>query len=165
MLKRMFPVFLVIFALSIGAAAQKASGVVKCAKPEKPSAIQVAHHADHSLGVSQTNCVWTQPMTIAGVKTKEGVDTSTSDTKGGAAHIHGYYVDTMENGDTASYKYEGTATMKNGAVVTGEDKWELMEGTGKLKGMKGSGTCKGKGGADGSVTWTCDGMFQPAKSK
>ncbi len=163
MLKKMFPVVCVIFVLSIGAVAQKASGVVKCAKAEKMNAIPVTHHPDHSLGVSQAKCVWTQPMTIAGVKTKEGVDTSTSDTKGNAAKIHGYYVDTMENGDIASYKYEGTATLKNGAFVTGEDKWELMEGTGKLKGLKGSGTCKGKGNADGSVTWACDGMFQPAK--
>ena len=44
---------------------------------------------------------------------------------------------------------------------TGND--TLVGGTGKLKGLKGQGTCKGKGASDGSVTWDCEGTFEPAK--
>ena len=57
--------------------------------------------------------------------------------------MHGYYVDTMENGDKAHYRWEGTGTLKGEMLESADIKWELIRGTGKMKGVKASGTSCG----------------------
>ena len=87
------------------------------------------------------------------------VSTNFTDVQGNKSSFHGYYVDTMENGDKGEYSFRGTATMKDGAIQTAQDAWTLVRGTGKLKGAKGKGTYKGTGAADGSITWDCKGEY------
>ena len=56
--------------------------------------------------------------------------------KGDNVSGHGEYVENMANGDKNHYTYEFTGTMKNGAFVSGSNKWSLSEGGGKMKGGK-----------------------------
>lgn len=152
-----------VFALATSALGQKTSGTVKCAKADPQHSVAIPDKEGHDFSISQSKCTWEKPMDIAGSPNKEGVVTASDEAHGGSIHLHGYYVDTMANGDKGYYRYEGTGTAKDGVFQTGEDKWTLVGGTGKLKGLKGQGTCKGKGASDGSVTWDCEGTFEPAK--
>jgi hypothetical protein len=117
--------------------------------------------ANHALVLSQANCSADKDhgFSINGVKSGSGVSTNATEVQGSKAKFHGYFVDTMENGDKAEYSFQGTGMMKDGVMQTAEDSWTLVSGTGKLKGAKGKGTCKGTGAADGSVTWECQGEY------
>jgi hypothetical protein len=52
------------------------------------------------------------------------------------------------------YSYQTTATSKDGAVQTGQNKYQITGGTGKMKGIKGSGACKLTGNADGGLDYS-----------
>ena len=60
------------------------------------------------------------------------------------AQDRGYVVITMDNGDKAYVRLQGTSSVKEGAL-TAEGTWSYTGGTGKLKGLKGEGTYKGSG--------------------
>ena len=100
---------------------------------------------------------------IAGVKEKDGKGTETDDIKGDKVSGKGTFVESLENGDTLNIKYTVQATMKDGMVDTGSNKWQIASGTGKFKGIKGSGGCTGKGNADGSSAYDCTGNYSMAK--
>ena len=141
----------------------KASGTLKCAKPDVQHKIDVG--PNHTFVIDQAKC-WAdkdKPFAINGVKSGSAVSTNSTDVQGNKASYHGYYADTMENGDKGEYSFRGTAVMKDGAIQTAEDSWTLVRRTGKLKGAKGKGTCKGTGAADGSITWQCQGEYTLAK--
>jgi len=72
------------------------------------------------------------------------------------------YIETMENGDKGYYHYELTATTKDGQMQVTAHKWQLVGGTGKLKGVKGHGMCTGSGTAD-SMTYECEGEYTGPK--
>jgi hypothetical protein len=148
---------LCIAALITWASAQnKISGTAKCGKPDVQQKVDVPDHPGHAISVSQSKCTWTKPMEVAGIKSKEGVTTPLDDIHGDTAHSHGYYVDTMENGDKAFVSFQGSASMKDN---TSDGKWNYTGGTGKLKGIKGNGTYKGKGAEDGSTTFDVEGEY------
>jgi len=69
----------------------------------------------------------------------------------------------MVNGDKIYFTYQTTATIKNGQMQSGSDKWQATGGTGKFKTIKASGTCTGTGNADGSTTWACTGTYSLPK--
>ncbi len=135
----------------------KSSGTINCAKPDVEHKIDVG--GNHAFVLSQAKCSADKDkaFTIDGVKSGSGVSTNVTEAQGSKSTFHGYYVDTMENGDKGEYSFHGSATMKDGAMQSAADSWTLVRGTGKLKGAKGKGTCKGTGAADGSVTWDCEG--------
>ncbi len=137
----------------------KASGTFNCDKPGEEHKFDVG--PNHTFALNQSKCAADKDKTfdINGVKSGNGVSTSFNDVQGNKARFHGYYVDTMENGDKGEYSFQGTATIKDGVMQPTSESWMLVRGTGKLKGAKGKGTCKGTGAADGSVTWECDGEF------
>jgi len=119
---------------------------------------------NHAFSVGQIKCAWTKPWKIAGIAGKEGIGTFSGEVEGNKSRFHAYYVDTMENGDKAHYRYQGTATLKDGAPQSEEGTWTLVRGTGKLKGLTGKGTYKGTVGADGTMTYEVEGEYQaPAK--
>ena len=164
MRKFAFAVTLLFLGCSSAWGQTKSSGTAACGKPSVQHAIPVGDRPDHSFSISQTKCNWTKPMTIQGVKNKEGMATQFDEISGNTSRYHGYWVDTMADGDKGYYTYKGTATLKNGMLVSvDDDRWTLAGGTGKLKGLKASGTCKGKGSPDGSATWECEGTYTPAK--
>jgi len=145
--------------VGVARAQVKASGTLKCGKPDLEHTVDVA--PNHVLVLDQSKCSADKdkPFEIGGVKSGNAVSSDFSDVQGNKSKFHGYYVDTMENGDKGEYSFQGTATMKDNAIQTAQDSWTLLRGTGKLKGAKGKGTCKGTGAADGSLTWECDGEY------
>ncbi len=109
---------LVFFATAAASAQTKISGTVQCGKPDPQHMIPVGDRPDHTLGVEQTKCTWTKPMEIEGAKSKDGVSTATDDISGNTARAHGFHVSTMDSGDKFFVWYQGTATMKEGALVS-----------------------------------------------
>jgi hypothetical protein len=162
---KIFFTLLIVFALAAAASAQtKISGTEQCGKPDQEHSIQVGDRPNHSFAISQGKCTWTKPMEIAGIQTKEGVYTEFAETSGNTLRYRFYYVDTMANGDKAHYRGEGTMTVKDGVPQSGDEKWTLVRGAGKLKGIKGKGTNTLKtAAADGSSTWDCEGEYELPK--
>jgi hypothetical protein len=153
---------LVCFASVAASGQTKISGTTQCGKPDPEHLVPVGDRPDHSLGVEQTKCTWTKPMEIEGAKSKDGVSTSTEDISGDTARAHGFHVSTMDSGDKFFVWYQGTATMKDGALVSQKGTWGFTGGTGKLKGIKGKGTftCSSSGDA---VSCEVEGDYQLAK--
>jgi len=137
----------------------KGSGTLKCSKPDTQHKIDVG--PNHVFTLNQSKCMpdSDKPFMVNGMKSGSAISTDSTEVNGNKASFHGYYVDTMENGDKAEYSFHGTAMMKDGILQDGDDHWMLVHGTGKMKGAKGHGTCKGNGAADGSVTWDCEGEY------
>ena len=156
----------VLLAPGVLMAQTKISGAGRCEKPHDQHSIKVPDGTDHTLGVSQAKCVWTKPWEIEGVKNKEGVGSISGEVTGNAARSREFYVDTMENGDKAFYRYEATTTLKAGAPQASQGQWTLTGGTGKLKAVKGKGTCKATAfEPDGALTFECEGEYTAAPAK
>jgi hypothetical protein len=164
-LKTHVAVLCLLWCAGMAQAQIKASGTIKCAKPDVQHKIDVA--PNHAFVVDQAKCAADKdkPFAINGVKSGNGISTESTEVQGNKSRFTGYYVDTMENGDKGEYTFRGTATTKDGAIQTADDSWTLVRGTGKLKGARGKGTCKGTGAADGSITWECAGEYKLASSK
>jgi hypothetical protein len=137
----------------------KASGNIKCGKPDVEHKVDVG--PNHFLVLDQSKCSSDKdkPFEVNEVKSTNAVSSDFSDVQGNKSKFHGYYSDTMDNGDKGEYSFQGSATMKDNTIQTAEDSWTLLRGTGKLKGAKGKGTCKGTGATDGSLTWECEGEY------
>jgi hypothetical protein len=156
-LKTHVAVFGLLVCASVAQAQVKAAGALKCDKPDVTHKVDV--DSTHSFLVNQSKCSpdKDKPFEIGGVKSGSAVSTDATEVQGNKASFHGYYVDTMENGDKGEYRFQGSGTMKDGVMQSADDSWTLVRGTGKLKGAKGKGTCKGAGTAEGSVAWECAG--------
>ncbi len=118
--------FCVLALVALTTAQTKISGTAQCGKPDAQQKVDVPDHPGHAISISQAKCTWSKPMEVAGLKSKEGVTTDMNDIHGDTAHGHGYYVDTMENGDKAFVSFQGTASMKDN---TSEGKWNYTGGT------------------------------------
>ena len=152
--------------LACAAQAQtKASGVIKCTKPDQSHKIDVGPNHAFMIDQSKRLADKAKPFTIAGAASTTGVSTNVTEVNGNQSKFHGYYTDTMDNGDKAEYSFQGSAAMKDGVMQSATDNWMLVRGTGKLKGAKGKGTCKGSSGADGAITWDCEGEYTMAATK
>jgi hypothetical protein len=156
--------FLVVFALAAVASAQtKVSGTAQCGKPDQQQAIEVGDRPNHSFVISQMKCTWTKSLEIAGLQSKEEVDTLFSEVSGNRSRDQGYAVGTMTNGDKYYGRVQGSATLKDGVPESAEGKWSFAGGTGKLKGLKGKGTFKSKGAPDGTSTFEVEGEYELPK--
>lgn len=165
MYKTLFPAALITLLLCMATAAgaqTKIAGTNHCAKPDPQTTAQIGDRPNHALMLGQTKCSWTKPWEIAGVAGKEGVGSFSGELTGDKFRFHAYYVDQMANGDKAYYKYQGTATLKDGMTQTEEGTWTLTGGTGKLKGATGKGSYKGKAEADGTMTYEVEGEWTAA---
>jgi hypothetical protein len=162
-MKKLWVVLCFVCLLSYAALAQVKSEVQwKCDKPAKQHSIDVGDKPGHAYAIDQINCT---PVTgdIDGAKRKSGAGTEFLYIRGDKFTGHGEFIETMANGDKNIYTYEMKGTLKNGALVSGSDKWTLSEGGGKLKGAKASGTCKGAGNPDQTATWDCAGEYTMPK--
>ncbi len=156
-------VIVAVLALPAVASAQtKISGTAVCGKPDIQQKIDVGDRPGHSVTISQIKCKWSKPMEVGGVQDTEGVSTPVQDIRGNSAYTHGYYVDSMANGDKAFVRYHGKTTLKEGQPESDEGTWTYTGGTGKLKGIKGKGTYKGKAGPEG-VTYEIEGEYELPK--
>ncbi|MCU1233922.1 MAG: hypothetical protein JWP63_1889 [Candidatus Solibacter sp.] len=127
----------------MSAAAQtKISGTAKCGKPEYQLAVEAGDRKGHMLVVFKPSCTWTMPIEMAGVKAKSYTAAISSDAGGERAQDRGYVVVTMENGDQAFAKFQGTGLNKQSGAHSDEGTWTFTGGTGVLKGITGKGTYK-----------------------
>lgn len=150
MIRRFIPIGLVIGLLAPAVIAQnKISGTEQCGKPNPLHVVPVTGMPNHSLAVLQLKCTWTKPMVLAGIETKDSVETETYETIGNTGHAHGYHVTTMANGDMFRSSYSETGTHKEGAVQSTKGTWTFLSGTSNLKGIKGKGTFECNANADG----------------
>lgn len=149
-------------ALLIAAAASaqdKVDSALKCDKPTAQHSIDVGDKPVHAYSISHFTCTFTKGE-IGGVKDKDGAGTQFDEVTADSSRYIGYFVESMSNGDTITYRYAGTATLNKGQFETGTHKWNATRGTGKFSGIKASGSCNGKGAADGTVTWSCEGTSE-----
>ena len=153
---------LVFFAAVVASGQTKISGTAQFGKPDPQHMIPVGDRPDHSLGVEQLKCTWTKPMEIEGAKSKDGVSTETVDISGNTARARGFHVSTVDSGDKYFVWYQGTATTKDGALVSQKGNWGFTGGSGKLKGIKGKGTFTCTPSGDGD-TCEVEGDYQIAK--
>jgi hypothetical protein len=133
-----------------------------CAAPSPAQAVPVGDVPDHMYIVQQIKCTATKGE-IAGIKEQEGTATEFLEVKGANVTGHGFFVETLANGDKLHVTYEAKGVSKNKGLQSGSNKWTVVGGTGKFEGAKGSGTCVAKGNADGSVTFDCKGTYTLAK--
>jgi hypothetical protein len=131
---------LVCFATATAGAQTKVVGTAQFGKPDSQHVIPVGDRPDHSLEVVQTKCTWSKSMEIGGAKSKDGVNTETSEIHGNTVQTRGSHVSTMDSGDKFFVSYQGSTTTKEGALQSGKGNWAFTGGTGKLKGIKGKGT-------------------------
>ena len=162
MRKLMLVGVLVCLCATVALAQGKVENGWACGKPAMSHSIEVGDQANHAYAIAQFKCTSTKGE-IEGVKEKEGTGTEFSEVTGNSSKGHGVFVETMANGDMIHFSYQTTATLKDGQMVSGSDKWEATGGSGKFKGIKGSGTCTGTGNADGSSTWSCSGTYSLPK--
>jgi len=132
--------FAAFLAATAASAQTKQSGTAQCAKPDVQHVIPVGDAPDHSLALTQLKCTFTKPLEMGGAKSKEGVNTETSDFSGSTSRTRGFHIATMDSGDKYFVRYRGTGTTKDGNLVSAKGSWEYTGGTGKLKGLTGKGT-------------------------
>jgi len=160
---RTFQFTFVALLLTTAAVAQtKVSGTVQCGKPDQQSALDVGDRPHHSFMIGQGKCSWTQPMEIAGAKSKDDAFTMFSEASGNSAHERGYVTDTTDTGDKYAVRVEGTMAMADGKPLSEKGTWTFVSGTGKLKGIKGKGTFDGKADGD-NMNITVEGEYELPK--
>jgi hypothetical protein len=162
--ERMKNIGVVLCLLFLGSSVALAQGKTnvqwKCDKPSVQHSIPVGDKPGHVYAIEQINCTAIKGD-IAGNKMKSGTGTEFLYITGDKVSGHGEFVENMENGDKNLYKYEFSGTSKNGAFQSGNNKWSLIEGGGKMKGGKASGTCEAKGNSDLSTSFDCLGTYTP----
>ena len=106
---------LICLAAPLALAQTKITGTSQCSKPDPQHVIDVGDRPNHSFSIAQAKCRWTKPFEIEGIQAKDGVSTFFDEVSGDRSRTRGFYSDTMANGDKAQYRYEGSATLKEGA--------------------------------------------------
>jgi hypothetical protein len=163
-MKRFSLVLLAACAVAVPASAQmKIKGTETCPKPDTMQSVDVTDMPGHSLMVQKGNCTWSMPITLAGLKAVNSVNTSSTEAMGMNMTEHGYDVGTMDNGDTYIAKYSGTILAAKDGTATYKGTWVFVGGTGKLKHLKGGGTYKGSAAADGSSSADIWGTYSVMK--
>ena len=148
-----------LLALAVGTASAQTKTMLsgKCEKPKVQQSISIPGQQGHMFTLSQGNC--TANGDIGGAKGKDGVYSEHADVMGNHMKYSGVFVETLDSGDKISYTYQATATLKDGALVSGMNKYEISEATGKMKGIKGSGSCKLTPASDGGTEYSCSGEY------
>jgi hypothetical protein len=130
----------------------------KCSKPEVMQTVPAGDKEGHAYMLQQGKCETTNGE-ISGAKSKEGAFSEHGEAAGTRTKAWGTYVETYDNGDKVFYSYQTSGTTKDGAFVSGGNKYQITGGTGKMKGIKGTGTCKLSGGAGGGLDYACTGEY------
>ncbi len=145
------------FAVATASAQTKMSLSGKCSKPDVRQSIPRGEQPGRVFTLAQGKC--TSKGEIGGASSKEGAFAEHGDVSGNHGKVWGVYVETYDSGDKVFYSYQSTFTAKDGVLQTGQNKWQITGGTGKMKGIKGSGTCKLTGNADGANDYSCTGEY------
>jgi hypothetical protein len=138
----------------------KVEGTVRCDNPDPAYSIEVPDRSGHALMIAQRKCSWTKPLVVLDAKTKVGVAVSFTEKMEGALHMHGYEVDTLDNGEKLTMRIM-TQILAEKAPASFRGRWSFMRGTGKFKGIKGGGTYDGKLEEGGGLTLDLEGSYVP----
>lgn len=157
------PLDLILVEMKTTEAWKRISGRADCAEPDQANKIEVGDQPGHSFMVSQGKCAWDTRWKFEGIQSQQGMFTTFDEMSGDRSRFHGYYRDTLANGDQIHYRYKGRSHLRDGEFQSGESKWKIIGGTGKFEGIKGKGTCKGKGRVEGGVSWECEGKYRLSK--
>jgi hypothetical protein len=150
------------FAVSMTSAQTKFTISGKCGKADVEHSISVPDKEGHVFKLAQGKCV--TKGEIGGATSKQGAYSEHQDAAGNLTKVWGVYVETFDSGDKVFYTYQGSVTAKNGEVQSGQNKWQISGGTGKMKGIKGTGTCKHTPEAGGYLDYDCSGEYTLAGS-
>lgn len=130
---------------TIAAAQNKISGTMHCNRPDTDQQLDVGDVSGHTISLTQATCTWTKAMVFDGVQDTDGISSQISEVDGDNLTSHGYFVDTMANGDKIFLKYEAIIPIAGGDTQSVHGKWTFTGGTGKFKGIQGDGTFSGHG--------------------
>jgi hypothetical protein len=140
----------------------KVEGKVRCDKPDPEHSIEVPDRPGHVLMISKRKCNWTEPLVVMGAKTRDGVAVSFTEKMEGTLHVHGFEVDTLDDGETLTWQSMGQVLAEKGPA-TAKGRWSLMRGTGKFKGIKGGGTYEEKLEANDGLELELEGVYDPSE--
>jgi hypothetical protein len=129
-----------------------------CAPADPAHSLGAGDQADHMFMIGKVKCTAVEGE-IAGVKQREGVGTEFHELSGTTDHFKGVFVETLANGEKIHYTYEGTATMKGGALESAKNTWSATGATGTFEGIKASGTCKAAPKPEGGAIFECSGEY------
>jgi hypothetical protein len=148
-----------LFALVVATATAqtKMSLSGKCGKPDVQQNIPAGDAASHVFVLAQGKCE--TKGEVGGAASKEGAFSEHGEVTGNRSKVSGVYVETFDSGDKIFYIYQNNVTLKDGTPQTGQGKYQIASGTGKMKGIKGSGTCKHTGNAGGGIDYSCTGEY------
>src|SRR5256885_13852650 len=104
-----------------------------------------------------------QAFAIGGLRSKGGTGVQSDAVSDSTSQFHGYFLDTMSDGNQAPYRYVGTTTLQDGAPQGAIWNWLFVGGTGTLRGLRGSGSCRAKSIGNGVSAWECTGSYQLPK--
>lgn len=153
-----FAVFTVVAAMTPAQTKLTSSG--KCGKPDVHQDIAAGDQIGHLFTLASGKCA--TKGEVGGAASKEGVFSEYGEVSADHSKVSGVFVETFDSGDKIFYTYQATGTIKDSAFQAGENKYQIMGGTGKMKGIEGSGTCKTTGTADGGLEYTCTGQYKIA---
>jgi hypothetical protein len=148
---------LLAFTAAMSPAQTKMSLSGKCDKPDVQQSIPAGDSPNHVLILAQGKCE--TKGEVGGAASKEGTFSEHGEVNGNRSKVSGVYVETFDSGDKIFYTYQNNVTLKDGAPQTGQGKYQIASGTGKMKGIKGSGTCKHTGNTNGGIDYSCTGEY------
>jgi len=108
MRSRFLALGLTLLGAQVLGAQTKLSGAGTCAKPDVTHTIAIGDRPNHSFTISQYKCRWTKPFAIAGLRSKGGAGVQSDELSDSTSQFHGYFLDTMSDGNQAHYRYVGT---------------------------------------------------------
>jgi hypothetical protein len=139
--------------------AQRLTGEGSCTRPDTAHAMSLGDRPDHLFALARVRCTWTKPFEIAGSQSTGGTAVQFDELTGNASRFHGVFSDVMSSGDTVHYRYQGTASFRNGQPQGADWSWTYAGGTGKLTKLQGKGSCKGRWNR-GINQWRCTGEYR-----
>ena len=145
------------FCVAMTPAQTKLTSSGKCGKPDNQQSIAAGDQIGHLFTLASGKCA--TKGEVGGAASKEGVFSEHGEVSEDHSKVSGVYVETFDSGDKIFYTYQATGTMRDSAFQAGENKYQIIGGTGKMKGIEGSGTCKTTGTADGGLDYTCAGEY------
>jgi hypothetical protein len=128
-----------VFALSLAAttsAQTKNSFSGKCDNPDVTQSIPAGDAEGHTFSLASAKC--TATGNVNGMAAKDGVYAEHQDVTAKQVKAWGVYVESFEGGDKIFYNYQSVLPEK---AASGTNKYQIIGGTGKMKGIKGSGNC------------------------
>jgi hypothetical protein len=129
----------------------------KCGKADTDQSVPAADMPGHNYAISAGKC--TAEGKVGSANAKEGAYAENQDIRGNVMKNWGTYAVTLDDGDKIFMDYQGTDTMKGNQLASGNNRWTITGGTGKMKGAKGVGQCKLAPAGSTDITYTCNGTY------